>query len=182
MPTSGSQVIASARARPVPQPPGRIGRVLLATDLTDTSGPATDEAIRLAAATGASLLAVSVIDPGSLRLPGGRFRERVDQVRTRREAAAQELVAMGHRHGVAVRFLIWQGEPGPSVLEAAESEDVDIVVVGSHGRGAVGRLVMGSVSEHIVRNARRPVMVVRQDIGSREDEPGRAGRAADFLD
>jgi nucleotide-binding universal stress UspA family protein len=147
-----------------------IAKVLLATDLTDTSGPATDEAMRLAVATGASLLAVSVIDPGSLRLSGGRFRERVDQVRARREAAAQELVAMGHSYGVAVRFLVWQGEPGPSVLEASEAEDADIIVVGSHGRGAVGRLVMGSVSEYILRNARRPVMVVRQDVRTREQE------------
>jgi nucleotide-binding universal stress UspA family protein len=142
-------MIAPARTRPLPTSPGRIGRVLLATDLTDTSGPATDEAIRLAAATGATLLAVSVIDPGALRLPGGRFRERVDQVRTRREAAAQELVALGQRHGVAVRFLIWQGEPGPSVLEAAEAEDVDVVVVGSHGRGAVSAASSWAASRSI---------------------------------
>lgn len=140
-----------------------IGRILLATDLSDASGPATDEAIELAAATGASIVAISVIDPGSLRLPGGRYRARVDQVRARQEVAAQELVSRGRRVGVAINFLVWQGEPGPSILEAAEAEDIDLIVVGSHGRGAVGRLLLGSVSDHVVRNARRPVLVVRHD-------------------
>jgi len=142
--------------------PRRIGTVLLATDLSETSGAATDEAFLLAKSLGASLLAVSVIDAGAPRLPGERFGGRVDQVRARRELAAQELVARGQRLGVPVCFLVWEGEPGPSILEAAEAEDVDLVVVGSHGRGTLGRLFMGSVSSHVVRHARRTVVVVRQ--------------------
>jgi nucleotide-binding universal stress UspA family protein len=74
---------------------------------------------------------------------------------------AQELVGRGRQLGVVVRSLVWQGEPGPAILEAADAEDVDLIVVGSHGRGAVGRLLVGSVSEHVIRHAERPVMVVR---------------------
>lgn len=138
-----------------------IRRVLLATDLTEASGPATDTAFRLAAATGASIVAVSVIDMGAVRRPGSMLRPRVDQVRDRREELAQELVGRGRQLGVVVRSLVWQGEPGPAILEAADAEDVDLIVVGSHGRGAVGRLLVGSVSEHVIRHAERPVMVVR---------------------
>ena len=141
---------------------GRITRLLLATDLTDASEPATDEAFELAASLGASVLAVSVIDPSSLRLPGGRFRARVDQVREGLERAALDLVERGRSYGIHVHFMVWQGAPGPSILEAADAEDIDLVVVGSHGRGVVGRALMGSVSEHVVRNAERPVLVVRK--------------------
>jgi nucleotide-binding universal stress UspA family protein len=47
------------------------------------------------------------------------------------------------------------------IVSAAEAEHADMIVVGSHGRGAVGRLFLGSVSEHVVRNAPCPVLVVR---------------------
>ncbi len=142
-------------------PASGIRKVLLATDLSEASESAADQAIDLASSLGAALLIVSVIDPGSLLLPGGRFRARIDQVRERREQLAQALVERGRELGIDVSFLVWTGDPGDQIVEAAEAERVDMVVVGSHGRGAVGRLFLGSVSEHIVRNAPCPVLVVR---------------------
>jgi nucleotide-binding universal stress UspA family protein len=139
----------------------RIRKLLLATDLTEASAGATDQAFELATSLKASLLAVAVIDPGSLSLPGGRFRARIDQVRDRLEHDAQGLVERGRGLGVEVSFLVWTGDPGDQIVAAAEAEAVDLVLVGSHGRGAVGRLFLGSVSEHVVRHAPCPVLVVR---------------------
>jgi nucleotide-binding universal stress UspA family protein len=143
-----------------------IAKVLLATDLSPTSGPATDEAFDVAGRLGAQLLVLSVIDVRALRLPGGRFRARVDQVRERRQAAAQELVHRGRRQGVAVRFLVWEGDPGESILEAANAEKADLIVLGSHGRGPIGRLLLGSVSQRVLRQATVPVVVVNQGTSS----------------
>lgn len=144
--------------------PGRFRTVVLATDLSPTSEAATTAALDLAGTLGARLLAVSVIDPGSLRLPGGRFRQRVDQVRSERELIAQSLVARGRSIGVTVDFLVWEGDPGESIIEAARAEGADMIVVGSHGRGTVGRFLIGSVSDHVVRNAQCPVLVVRPGV------------------
>lgn len=144
-----------------PAPPPRVDKLLLATDLSEASSSATEQAFDLASRLGASLLVVSVIDPGSLILPGGRFHSRVDQVRERREAIAQALVERGRAEGIAVSFLVWDGDPGDMIVAAAEAEHADMVIVGSHGRGAVGRLFLGSVSEHVVRHAPCPVLVVR---------------------
>jgi nucleotide-binding universal stress UspA family protein len=152
-----------------PNLPSRPPRLLLATDLSPTSGPATDEAFATARRLGAQLLVVSVIDPSALRLPGGRFQARVDQVRERRQSAAQELVQRGRREGVRVTFLVWEGDPGDSILEAALAEDADMVILGSHGRGPIGRLLLGSVSQHVVRHARVPVVVVPRDADARID-------------
>jgi nucleotide-binding universal stress UspA family protein len=140
---------------------GAIRRILLATDLSEASEGATTQALELAHDLGADLLVVSVIDPRALHLPGGRTGARVDQVRLSRETVAQEIVARGRGAGVRVSFLIWEGNPGESIVDAARSEQVDMVVVGSHGRGSMGRLFIGSVSEHVVRHAPCPVLVVR---------------------
>ena len=152
-----------AAGHPVPSEarPTDTRTLLLATDLSDASASATEEAFDLAGRLGARLLVVSVIDPGSLKLPGGRYRARVDQVRERREQLAQLLVERGREEGLAVSFLVWTGDPGDMIVEAAEAEQADMVLVGSHGRGPVGRLLLGSVSEFVVRNAPCPVLVVR---------------------
>ena len=143
--------------------------VLLATELSAASSAATEEAFDLAARSQAELLIVSVIDPTALQLPGGRFRARIDQVRERRESAVQELVRRGRSRDLRVAFLIWEGDPADSILEAAAAEGVDVIVLGSHGRGPLGRLILGSVSEDVVRRARVPVIVVPK---------GRRGRSA----
>jgi len=142
-----------------------INQVILATDLGPASFAATDEAFRLAGALGAKLLVVSVIDPRTLQLPGGRFRSRVDQERDRLEESAAELVLRGRRDQVPTSFLIWEGDPAESIVDAARSEGADIIVVGSHGRAALGRALIGSVSDQVVRHAPCPVMVVRSSVG-----------------
>jgi nucleotide-binding universal stress UspA family protein len=143
----------------------RIERVLLATDLTVASEAATDRAIEIAAQLGASLVIVSVIDPGQLRLPGGGFRLRMDEERALRESAARACAVRAQKLGVATSTLIWQGDPADSIIEAAAAEDADLVVVGSRGRAKVGRLLLGSVSDEVVRTAGRPVLVVLTDAG-----------------
>ena len=134
--------------------------VLLATDLGPTSDGAETAAIDLAAERGAPLVIVSVIDPNRLRLPGGIWHTRVDQERREREAAALWVVERARTHGVEARYLIWEGRPGESILEAAAAEEAALIVVGSHNRGRVGRLLLGSVSQHVVDRANLPVVVV----------------------
>lgn len=155
-------MIVLPQARPVPGPriASAVRRILLATDLSPASEGATTQAIEMARALGANLLIVSVIDPAVRGATGGRV-ERMDQRRAAREAAAQALVVRGRQAGVPVSFLVWEGEPGPAIVEAAQSEGADLIVVGSHGRGRVGRFLIGSVSDHVIRNATAPVLIVR---------------------
>jgi len=65
------------------------------------------------------------------------------------------------RISVSVSFLVWEGEPGPAIVEAAEAEGADLVIVGTRGRNRVERFVLGSVSDHVVRHAPCPVLIVR---------------------
>jgi nucleotide-binding universal stress UspA family protein len=137
-----------------------VRRLLLATDLSSSSERAADEAIRLAVETGAQLLVLSVVDPGRLRLPEGLFLRRVDQERAQIEAKVQHLVHRARAAGALATFLVWEGDPAESILAASESENADVIVLGSHGRGRLGRLVLGSVSARISEEARCRVLVV----------------------
>ena len=163
-PGSGAAVSGTAHtATALRVVPDTIRRILLATDLTGASEVATDWAFALAERTGAALLVVSVIDPHELRQETQRTGLRWDQARDHRQAAAQELVARGRPTGLDVTVLVWTGDPGESIVSAAEAEAADMIVVGTHGRGPIGRLFLGSVSEHVMRNAPCPVLVARPD-------------------
>jgi nucleotide-binding universal stress UspA family protein len=146
---------------PMPsRPPADVRRVLLATDLASASDAADMEAIRLAGASAAELVVLSVIDARRLRLPGGLFLRRVDQERSRIEKAAQVLVARARAAGVGATFLVWEGDPAEVILAASEAENVDLIVIGSHGRGPIGRFVLGSTSASVSEQASCRVLVV----------------------
>jgi nucleotide-binding universal stress UspA family protein len=137
-----------------------IRRLLLATDLSPASERAADQAIRLAVETGAQLVVLSVIDPGRLRLPGGAFLRRVDQERARIEGGVQTLVGRARAAGASAAFLVWEGDPPEAILAASEAESVDLIVMGTHGRGLLGRLVLGSTSARVSEQAICRVLVV----------------------
>jgi nucleotide-binding universal stress UspA family protein len=140
--------------------PDPIRRVLLGTDLSAVSDRAADQAIALATEHGAELIVLSVVDPRGLRLPGGRFVKRIDQERTRVEAAAQAVVARARAAGAHATFLVWEGDPVETIVSASAAEHADVVILGSHGRGRLARLVLGSISAQVAGQADCQVMVV----------------------
>jgi len=136
-----------------------IRTILLATDLTAASREATQRAIDLAARLDARLLIVNVLE--KRRLVGGGSHDRVDQARSERETHLVAVVREARSAGVTAEFLVWEGDPGGSIAAAAEAEGADLVVVGTRGRSGAERMLLGSVSDHVVRNATCPVLVVR---------------------
>ena len=142
-----------------PRRSGRVRTVMLATDLTPVSDEATVQAIDLAASLGARILVVNVIDPTSRG--SGTAASRVDQLRAEREPRLIDVVGRARAQGVESTFLLWTGEPGRSIVAAAEAEGVDLIVLGTRGLDRAGRWLLGSVSDHVVYHARCPVMVAR---------------------
>jgi nucleotide-binding universal stress UspA family protein len=126
----------------------RIETILLATDASTASVAAENQAIDLAARLEARLVVLSVVT-GS------------PAARETRQLAVEAIVQRARAGGADATGLTWDGDAGESIVEAATAEAADLIVVGTHGRGAVGRLFLGSVSDHVVRHARCPVMVVR---------------------
>lgn len=64
-----------------------------------------------------------------------------------------------------VRTSVWYGAAAPSILEAAQRTKPDLIMMSTHGRSGLGRLVLGSVAESVLRDARTPVFLIRVDDG-----------------
>jgi len=134
-------------------------RILLAVDLTPASRDATNEAIKRASDDHADLIVLSVVEQHNLHLPGGGAR-RVDQERDRLTSGAQAIVRQARDAGVRATFLIWEGDPAESILEASQAEGADVIVLGSRPRLNVRRLILGSVSSEVAKRATCDVVVV----------------------
>jgi nucleotide-binding universal stress UspA family protein len=140
-----------------------LGPIVLGTEFGAVSSAAERVAIRQARRAGVPLVIVHGIDPGRLRLPGGRFTERVDQARASRQIDAFALVERVRAAGVVPQVLIWDGDPATCVVDAARAEGASRIVIGSHGRGRLGRVLAGSVSASVAAQADCPVDIVRGD-------------------
>jgi nucleotide-binding universal stress UspA family protein len=134
-------------------------RVLLAVDQRTVAKGSVDEAIRLAGVEHAELIVLSVLEASNLRLPGGLTR-RVDQERDRLETGARAIVRRARDAGVSATYLIWEGDPAETILEASYAEGADVIVLGSRPRTDLRRLILGSVSDYVTRAASCKVIVV----------------------
>lgn len=136
--------------------------VLLPTDGSEAAEAATDRAIDLAGAFEATLHALSVVDDAALGLDvrsasvgehiEATASEAVAEVATRATDAGVENVVEEVRHGTTSR----------EILAYVDENDVDVVVMGTAGRGGAERVLVGSVTERIVRSSPVPVLTVRQ--------------------
>jgi nucleotide-binding universal stress UspA family protein len=75
-------------------------------------------------------------------------------------------VAAAEGGGVSAKGHVVEGDPNVALIAAAQGEAADLIVLGSHGRRGLQHLFLGSVAEHIVRNAPLPVLIVRTRVNS----------------
>jgi nucleotide-binding universal stress UspA family protein len=134
-------------------------RVLLAVDQRSAAKGSVDEALRIACEDHAELIVLSVLEHSNLHLPGGLTR-RVDQERDRLETGARRIVRRAREAGVVATYLIWEGDPAETILEASSAEGADVIVLGSRPRTDLRKLLLGSVSSHVTRTAPCTVIVV----------------------
>ena len=73
-----------------------------------------------------------------------------------------------------VRCSVWYGAPAPAIVDAAGLNHADLIVMASHGRSGLGRVVMGSVAESVLRGTTTPILLLRDGQAPLEVPTGRA--------
>ena len=138
--------------------------ILVAVDLSDCTDVIVEKARELAEGLGAKIwfLHVAEPEPDFVGYEVGPPSERdALAVQFHREHAAVQAFAKDFRaQGLDATALLVRGATAQTILQEASKLEADIVVVGSHGRGAVQRLLVGSISEGVIRHAATPVLVV----------------------
>jgi nucleotide-binding universal stress UspA family protein len=157
-----ARVIGHSRRDILVVPPGaRIGwkNILLATDGSKNSDEATEKAIVFATAYGGRIGAISAVDvpdefyaeaPSLVEKLVKKARGYVDRVQTIASAA-----------GVEAETHVREGESHSVIIGLAGDMHADLIVMGSHGRSGIKRLLMGSVAEKVIGHAPCPVLVVK---------------------
>ena len=156
-------------------------RILVPVDGSPTSTQGLDEAIKLARLTGGSLRLVHVVNELTFATGFEVYTgDVIGMLKEAGELVLGEAKARAQAAGVeAVTFLSenFGSRVCDIVVDDAKSWNADLIVIGSHGRRGVGRLVIGSDAEQIVRMAPVPVLLVRAP-GPQADAAAATGRVA----
>ncbi|MBE0429834.1 MAG: universal stress protein [Thermoleophilia bacterium] len=145
-------------------------KILIATDGSRRSEKAASKAIEMAQSCSGSLNIISVVDAGSPRsaididpydIEDESILKELDEKKKKPEEAFVERISnMAAESDVKAGTEVRIGDPADEILDYAKETASDVIVIGSHGRGAVASAVMGSTSLNLVRKGNVPVLVV----------------------
>jgi nucleotide-binding universal stress UspA family protein len=152
--------------------PAPLRRILVPTDFSDPADQALGYARDLAARDGATIIPVHVIEELTVPLVYDVDVAELDtdDVRRRARSSLQEVSEAEHVRVVS-------GHPGRRIVEVAEEEEADLIVIATHGRTGLPRVLLGSVAETVIRQANCPVLTVRSDLHAEETAGSKETRA-----
>ena len=140
-----------------------IARILCPTDFSEASTHAVDLAVTMASRYKARIAAVHVVDAGVVVPEFGLSTvASIDEAglsALRRKTEAE--LSAASRAGISIDVFVDVGSPAARILDRAAMLPADLIVMGTHGRTGLGRLLMGSVAEKVVRSATYPVLTVK---------------------
>ncbi len=147
-------------------------KILVPLDGSDHAALALAPAKEFARAFGATLLLIEVVPTGGAALAMATdvaTGAMTDPAAITTDVAVREQAAEGYisavaqqlaAEGIEAAYAVGRGDEGGSIIEAAEREQADLIVMATHQRGALGRLFRGSVADDVVRRARMPVLII----------------------
>ena len=140
---------------------GMYDRILLPTDGSEGMADVIEHTVALAREHDASIHALHVLDTATMsRMPMEASWETISEML--REEGQRALGEVSDTAGpVPVEEALTEGVPSKEIVDYAETENVDLIVMGTHGRGGLDRLLLGSVAERVIRTAPVPVMTIR---------------------
>lgn len=142
-------------------------RVLIPTDGSEAVSPAEDTAIDLAEIHGATLHVLYIVDQPTIVSGTGEGVPGLDNLLDALEKVGKEatgdIATRANDRGIGATTAVRRGNPHDDILKYAEGHDIDVIVIGTHGRTGVKRALLGSVTEDVVRHSEIPVLTVHRD-------------------
>ena len=141
-----------------------IKKILVATDGSEYTKNAVKKALSLAKMLDAEIVGLYVVDISPIvpmTLDETTF-PMVEFMRNEGDDVLESLKKQAEGMGVRIKLMKREGIPADEIIEAAKEEDVDLIVIGTLGRSALEKLLLGSVAEKVIRHAPCPVFVVRE--------------------
>jgi universal stress protein A len=137
-------------------------KILIAVDESAFAARAADSGFELARLLGAEVALIHVVDPSLVAapesgIPAGELMSMAEQDGKRLVAAFSQRALL---QPPPLEF-VHVGKPAAEIVRAAKEWPADLIVIASHGRGGVQRLLLGSVAEAVMRHAACPILVVR---------------------
>ncbi|HTD67470.1 MAG TPA: universal stress protein [Candidatus Limnocylindria bacterium] len=159
----------------------RLKRILVPVDFSVTSRKALQYAVSFAKQFSAEIILLHVVQP-PVYFEGVVIAAYDDT--TIREASAKRLSEWRNEtaSGATVKANVRTGAPYHEIVLTAEETNTDLIIVGTHGRGGLARMLIGSTAERVVRHAPCPVLVVRErEHDFVEESEGAAGKTTNRL-
>lgn len=134
--------------------------ILLPTDGSRDIDGVIRHAMTIASMADATVHAVYVIE-GSKARGAHPDDETVEEAREAGEDAVGDIEDLGEKEDVPVKTAVLEGNAADAILDYADQVDIDMIVMGTHGRSGLDRFLVGSVAERVMRMSDVPVMTVR---------------------
>jgi nucleotide-binding universal stress UspA family protein len=151
--------------------PIEIRNILLATDFDSITESALHYSLAIARRYGAKIYLVHVVRPDLIQFGGTDKSSALDDAWRDAQHHMTDLLIAGHLQGVEHQVIVEQGEVWPVLSRKMGELSIDLLVIGTHGRGRIGKLLLGSVAEEIFRQSTCPVLMVGPKA------PGPSGKA-----
>lgn len=134
-------------------------QILVPTDGSEGSEIAFEQALDLAKTYSATVHLLYVVEPVAVSSVQLEMLE--EELRRRGEVVLQELAGRAKSQEVTAITELRSGRPAEEILEYVDENEMDLVVMGTHGRTGLDRYLIGSVTEKVVRLSEKPVLTVR---------------------
>ncbi len=137
-------------------------KIVLAVDGSEVSKNALRHAVELAKQNNGTLIAVHVIPPIDVTdIETFKPETLMRGLKEEGEKILSEVKELAGKEGVKVQTVIEEGIPFEKICEVAQNSDGDLIVMGSHGRTGIGKVLIGSVTERVISRAHCPVLAVK---------------------
>ncbi|MDO9518239.1 MAG: universal stress protein [Methanosarcinaceae archaeon] len=138
-------------------------KILIATDGSEPNKKAVSYGIELARLSGAKVNIVYVVDTAafaSIPMDAG-WEMMYELLQKEGNVVIEQTVDDAKAVGIDIEGSLLEGHPSHEIIEFAQNNDIDVIVLGTLGKGGLDRFLLGSVAEKVTRNSKIPVLVVR---------------------